>query len=140
MRKPHPTWGLFALLITMSALAGKNGPWAEIKLDGDTNETLGEYRTVLVAIDGSREIVAKALYELQPGRTRLQLASRKRGKSGEMTSLPYEIELKPCVRYLFVADHAQQTETRRWRPVVKSEEPIKACVKRFGTAGTGEES
>lgn len=140
MHSTHGRWlwwtALTAAALTAgvpaAALAGKDRPWSEIGVDVDVDEKQGEYSVIMIAIDGSRDIDGGPSYDLEPGKHSLRLASRKRGRSGEMTSLPYEIELMPCMRYEFVADHSQQTEGRSWRVVLKGEAPIKSCQRKYG--------
>jgi hypothetical protein len=119
-------------LVAAPAMAGNDHPWAEVRIGGVADSDLGEYDVHLIAINGSRDIGSTSVYELQPGMQQLRIASKKRGKSGEITSQPYPLQMKPCVRYELVANHATSTDTQRWWVAVKSESKIKSCVKKFG--------
>ena len=115
-----------------SAMAGNDQPWAEIRVDDVADDDLGEYDVMLVSINGAMDIDTTMLYKLPPGTQRLKVASMKRGKYGELATLPFALEMKPCIRYQLVASYAQPGADRPWQVAVKSETPIKACVKKYG--------
>ena len=115
-----------------SAMAGKDQPWAEIRVAGVADDDLGEYDVMLVSINGAIDIDTVTLYKLPPGAQRLKVASLKRGKYGELATLPFTLEMKPCVRYALVANYAAPDAVRAWAVAVKGESPIKACVKKYG--------
>jgi hypothetical protein len=112
--------------------AAKSDPWAEIKVGDAADDGQGEYDVTLVAINGSRDFPSKSLYEFVPGAYQLRIASRKRGKSGETVSLPFAIEVQPCVRYTLIADHQHESEGRKWHVAIKSETEVESCMKKFG--------
>lgn len=111
--------------------AADEQPWSEIKVGGLTDKDRDQYDVMLVAINGSMDFPDRALYELSPGQYSFRLASRKRGKSGEMTAQTFAIEIRPCTRYALAADHAKPQPNRSWQAMVSAEEPIKACMKKF---------
>ncbi len=115
-----------------SAMAGKDQPWAEIRVDSIADDDLGEYDVMLVSINGAMDIDTTSLYKLPPGAQRLKVASLKRGKYGELPTLPFTLEMKPCMRYSLVANHAPSDPGRLWPVSVKDEGPIKACMKKYG--------
>ncbi|WP_345302397.1 hypothetical protein [Lysobacter hankyongensis] len=115
-----------------SALADEPAPWAEIKVGSMADKDLQQYDVVLMAINGSMDFRDSTRYELAPGRYHFRLASTKRGRSGEMTARPFTLDMKPCVRYDLVADHAPAESEGGWRIVVRSESAIKSCAKKFG--------
>ena len=123
---------LMGITATAPAMARDDQPWAEVRVGGIADDDLSEHDVVLMAINGSRDIGTGSVYPLPPGLQQLRLASKKRGKSGEMVSYPYALQMKPCFRYALVADHASPLENRNWQVAVKSETPIKACVRKFG--------
>jgi hypothetical protein len=118
-----------------SAMAGKDQPWAEIRVDGIADDDLDEYDVMLVSINGALDIDTTSLYKLPPGAQRLKVASLKRGKYGELPTLPYTLEMKPCVRYALVAHYASSDPARPWSVAVKDQSPIKACMKKYGAGG-----
>jgi hypothetical protein len=118
--------------VATSAVAGNDRPWAEIRIGGVADSDLGEYDVILIAINGSRDIGTTSRYELPPGMQNLRVASRKRGKSGEIVSYPLALEMKPCIRYELVANHATSTGNQGGRVEVKSESEIRSCAKKFG--------
>lgn len=120
-----------AALLCGSASAAESGPWSEIKVGGLTDKDRGEYDVMLVSINGSMDFPDRSLYELPPGTYDFRLASKKRGKSGEMTMQPFAVEIRPCTRYALVADHSDPQPNRSWRATVRTEEPIKSCMKKF---------
>lgn len=121
-----------AVLVCTPAFAAKPAPWSEIKVGGLTDKDRGEYDVMLVAINGSMDFPDRTLYELPPGAYTFQLASMKRGKSGEMTMQPLVVEIRPCTRYALVANHTDPQPNRSWRATIRAEEPIKSCMKKFG--------
>jgi hypothetical protein len=88
-------------------MAGNDQPWAEIRVDDVADGDLGEYDVMLVSINGAIDIDNTMLYKLPPGTQRLKVASMKRGKYGELATLPFALEMKPCIRYQLVASYAQ---------------------------------
>jgi hypothetical protein len=127
-----PCLALAAILTCAPALADEPAPWAEIKIGDMADKDRQHYDVVLMAINGSMDFRDSTRYELAPGRYSLRLASTKRGRSGEMTARPFAIEMKPCVRYELVADHALSESEGGWKIVVRGESPIKSCAKKFG--------
>ncbi len=123
---------LLAMMTATSTVVGKDQPWAEIRVDDVADDDLGEYDVMLVSINGEMDIDTTMLYKLPPGMQRLKVASMKRGKYGELATLPFALEMKPCIRYQLVASYAQPGADRSWQVAVKSETPIKACVKKYG--------
>lgn len=121
-----------AALVCAPALADEDAPWAEIKVGSMADKDLQHYDVVLMAINGSMDFRDSTRYELAPGRYHLRVASTKRGRSGEMTARPFTLDMKPCVRYDLVADHAPAESEGGWKIVVRTESPIKSCAKKFG--------
>lgn len=134
MRRIRSSCLLAALVAGLSspAFAGDDGPWAEVRVGGQSDEGQAQYDVMLVAIDGSMDFDDRALYKLAPGMHGLRLASFKRGKSGEMTAQTLSLELQPCMRYALAADHANPEPNRSWQPRVAGSEPIKGCMKKYG--------
>lgn len=121
-----------AMLACAPAFAAGSEPWSEIKVGGLTDKDRDEYDVMLVAINGSMDFPDRSLYELPPGPYNFRLASKKRGKSGEMTMQPFAVEIRPCTRYALVADHSDPQPNRSWQATIRAEEPIKSCMKKFG--------
>ena len=134
MRRFRSLWACAAIAAGLSspAFAGDDGPWAEVRVGGQSDEAQARYDVMLVAIDGSMDFDDRALYRLAPGMHGLRLASFKRGKSGEMTAQTFSLDLQPCMRYALAADHARPEPNRSWQPRVAASEPIKGCMKKYG--------
>lgn len=134
MRRFRSSCVLAALVAGLSSpvFAGDDGPWAEVRVGGQSDQGQAQYDVMLVAIDGSMDFDDRALYKLPPGMHGLRLASFKRGKSGEMTAQTLSLELQPCMRYALAADHANPEPNRSWQPRVAGSEPIKGCMKKYG--------
>lgn len=134
MRRFSPLRACAALAAVLScpAFAGDDGPWAEVRVGGQSDEGQAQYDVMLVAIDGSMDFDDRTLYKLPPGMHGLRLASFKRGRSGEMTAQTLSLELQPCMRYALAADHAHPEPNRSWQPRVAASEPIKGCMKKYG--------
>jgi len=129
---------LFALvaaaLSPTIAMADDEGPWAEIRVGGIAERERNEHDMMLVAINGAMDFPDQSTYRLPAGRYGLRLASRFRAGRGLLTATTLSIELKPCMRYALVADHANPDAARAWRPKQRAAEPIESCVKKFGAA------
>ena len=130
--RPLLAAALLGMMAATSAMAASSQPWAEIRVDDVADDDLGEYDVMLVSINGAMDIDTTMLYKLPPGTQRLKVASMKRGKHGELATLPFALEMKPCIRYQLVASYARPGADRPWQVAVKSETPIKACVKKYG--------
>lgn len=124
-----------AMLACAPTFAAEPESWSEIKVGGLTDKDRDVYDVMLVAINGSMDFPDRSLYELPPGQYSFRLASKKRGKSGEMTAQTFAIEIRPCIRYALVADHAKPQPNRSWQAMVSVEEPIKTCMKKFSRRG-----
>lgn len=123
---------LAAMLVCGPACAAGRGPWSEIKVGGLADKDRGEYDVMLVVINGSMDFPDSSLYEFQPGPYKFGFGSKKRGISGEMTMQPFAVELRPCIRYALVANHSDPQPNRSWQVMIRAEEPIKSCMKKFG--------
>lgn len=134
MRRFRSLWACAAIAAGLSspAFADDDGPWAEVRVGGQSDEAQARYDVMLVAIDGSMDFDDRALYRLAPGVHGLRLASFKRGRSGEMTAQTFSLDLQPCMRYALAADHASPEPNRSWQPRVAASEPIKGCMKKYG--------
>ena len=82
---------LLAMMTATSTVAAKDQPWAEIRVDDVADDDLGEYDVMLVSINGAMDIDTTMLYKLPPGMQRLKVASMKRGKYGELATLPFAL-------------------------------------------------
>lgn len=107
-------------------------PWSEFAVDVASRSNPDEYDVRVVAIDGSMEFERKPIHRVPAGFHFLELASTKAGRRGELSSQPFAIEAKPCVRYELVATHTDRMSNRRWRLDVKKEVPIRICQEKFG--------
>ena len=107
-------------------------PWSEFAIDVAGRSNPDEYNIIIVAIDGAMEFDRKPIHRVSAGFHYLELASTKLGRRGELTSQPFAIEARPCVRYELVAIHTDRMSNRRWRAEVKKEVPIRSCEEKFG--------
>ncbi len=125
---------IFCLLLALAAaptFAAGDQPWSEIRVGSVAESREGEYDLMLIAVNGSRDVPSESVYELAPGPQSLRLASKRRSESGAITALPYAIDMAPCVRYELVADYTDPQPNRLWQIAVKTQAPIKACLKKF---------
>jgi hypothetical protein len=118
-------------LAAAPAFAAGGQPWSEVRVGNVAESRKGEYDLMLIAINGSRDVPSESVYELAPGPQSLRLASKKRSESGATTALPYTIDMLPCTRYELVADYANPQPNRVWQITVKSQTPIKSCLKKY---------
>lgn len=138
MRAWRVLWLVVPVLASpLSASADRGQPWSEIAVGNVASRDDGEQDVWMTMINGSRDFPDAARYTLAPGTNALRLTSRKRGRGGEHTSLPVTLELRPCMRYALVADHAGEASGQPWRVKVAAETAIKGCLRRFGSAPAG---
>lgn len=81
----------------------------------------------VVSVDGELKTDLPTRVKLRPGFHWLQVASSKRGRRGEMTYQPLPLEVEPCMRYRFVAQHEKGFSTRRWQVVSVGQERRGDC-------------
>ncbi|MBX3711637.1 MAG: hypothetical protein KF800_06730 [Lysobacter sp.] len=116
------------------AMAGSEGPWAEIRVGGVAERERNEHEVMLVAINGSMDFPDQSTYRLPPGPHGLRLASRLRSGRGVLTATTLSLELEPCMRYVLVADHANPDAARAWRPKLLEAQIIESCAKKFAAS------
>ena len=115
------------------AMAGSEGPWAEIRVGGVAERARNEHDVMLVAIDGSMDFPDRSTYRLPPGPHGLKLASRLRA-GGVLTTSTLSLAFEPCMRYVLVADHANPDAARAWRPKLLEAQVIESCAKKFAAS------
>jgi hypothetical protein len=69
-----------------------------------------------------------------PGRHAVTIDLPPRQGYHTATQLTFDLETKPCTRY-YVAARLDNSAGQRWKPVVRSQEPIGECEAKFKVAG-----
>ena len=93
--------------------------------ESDRTDNLS-YPVKIVAINGKAYWDGRDFMEIEPGFNYIELATTNESRGGRVTTNPFPMMAKPCVRYLVSAKHERATDARRWAIRVV-EEPIGGC-------------
>ncbi len=124
----------FLVLATLAAAAfpAAAGPYdqAYVIIETDTRKSADPLlRPVIVnRVDGENTLDNRAV--VAPGKRKVTLDLPARKGFSLATQAELEIDAKPCTRY-FVAARLRTTTTQDWDPVVRHEEPIGECRRKF---------
>jgi hypothetical protein len=131
----NKSW-VFPLLIAAStAYAGVyDQPYSIIETDPSPSADRLLRPVIVNRVDGenaeyrNRAVVA-------PGRHDVTIDLPPRQGFNTATQETFQLETKPCTRYL-VSARLHSTVGQKWEPVVRSEEPIGECHTKFRVAGS----
>ncbi|HMM65471.1 MAG TPA: hypothetical protein PKC03_00895 [Dokdonella sp.] len=101
--------------------------WGEF--DGQRSRTSDPdvYDVLVVAADGLANFDKRKQQRLKPGFHLLVVASAKKGNNGEVASISFPINVKPCTRYSFVAKHRSRLDIYNWDLVPVGETTMAGC-------------
>jgi hypothetical protein len=121
---------LASLLLSLSAFAGPyDKPYVIITVDIAKSSDPNLRKVIVNRVDeetimtGNKAVVA-------PGLRKVTLDLPPRKGFNQATQNILEIDAKPCTRY-YVAAKLDSPTTQEWKPVIRSEEPIGECRKKF---------
>jgi hypothetical protein len=89
---------------------------------------MDEYEVTVVAIDGMMQFDGASIVNLKPGPHLLQVASKKKGRRGEVYFQALPLRVEPCMRYSYVARHPKSLKADSWELVAKDASPIAGCL------------
>ena len=121
-----------ALLSATPALAGPfDQPYSIIETDHFRSSDSHLRRVIVNRVDdenslNNRSVVAPGLHKVT-----IDLPPRKGFHMA--TQQTFDLETKPCVRY-YVAAELKSPTLQDWAPVVRHEDPIGECRKKFGVS------
>ena len=131
--KPLLALAALAAATALPALAGPyDQPWSIVETYyGPTSDS--HLRRVIVNRIDDTNTQPQNRVVTTPGRHNVVLDVPPRRGFHTATQVQMEMDLKPCTRYYMAADLKSPT-TQEWAPVVKYEEPIAECEKKFNVA------
>ena len=121
-------------LAAATAVAGPyDQPYSIITIDPAPSSD-PNLRTVIVnRVDGENVLANRAVVAPGAHKVTLDLPPRKGFRLATQETL--DLATRPCVRY-YVAAKLDNATSQRWTPVVRSEERIGECERKFKVAGT----
>ena len=123
---------LATLFVATSALAGPyDQPYSIITVDLKQSADPNLRKVIVNRVDDETITDQKAV--VAPGKRKVTLDVPPRKGFHQATQNTLEIDAKPCTRY-YVAAQLASTTTQEWKPVIRSEEAIGECRKKFNLA------
>ena len=121
---------LASLLVSSAAVAGPyDQPYAIVTVDrAPSSDHL--LRKVIVNRVDEETVLSDNKAVVTPGPHKITLDLPPRKGFNQATQSILELDAKPCTRY-YVAAKLATTTTQEWTPVVRSQEAIGECKKKF---------
>jgi len=82
-------------------------------------------------VDDENSLNNRAVIAPGPHKVTIDLPPRK--GFHEATQVTFDLDTKPCVRY-YVAAELKSPTLQEWTPVVRHQDPIGECRKKFGVS------
>ena len=121
-----------ALLSATPALAGPfDQPYSIIEVDHVRSADSHLRRVIVNRVDDENSINNRSVIAPGPHKVTIDLPPRKGFHTA--TQQTFDLETKPCVRY-YVAARLKSETLQEWTPVVRHEDPIGECRKKFGVS------
>jgi hypothetical protein len=121
-----------ALLSVTPALAGPfDQPYSIIETDRFPSADPHLKPVIVNRVDGENSLNNRAVIAPGPHKVTIDLPPRK--GFHEATQVTFDLDTKPCVRYYVVAELKSPT-LQEWTPVVRHQDPIGECRKKFGVS------
>ena len=125
---------LVSLLAALPALAGPYDQVYSVVTTDRTRAADPEVLPVIVnRIDGET-VMAHTEAVIAPGLRKVTVDLPPRKGFTMATQNTFDLDAKPCTRY-YIAAKLDSLTTQTWKPVVRNEEPIGECAKKFKVAG-----
>ena len=126
---------LATILLSTSALAGPYDQVYSIVTTDRARSADPHLLPVIVnRVDGETVMTSRNEAVVAPGTRKLTLDLPARRGFTQATQYTFDLEVKPCTRY-YVAAKLDSPTTQSWTPVVRSNEPIGECERKFKVAG-----
>ena len=124
---------LLPVLAATAAAAGLyDQPYSVITIDPAPSADPNLRAVIVNRVDGENVLANRAVVGPGPHKVTLDLPPRKGFRLATQESL--DLTTRPCVRY-YVAAKLDSPTAQRWTPVVRSEERIGECERKFTLAG-----
>jgi hypothetical protein len=123
-----------SLLLSTAAVAGPyDQPYAIITVDRAPSSDPNLLPVIVNRIDGETALSDNKAV-VAPGKRQVTIDVPPRKGFRQATQHTFEVDARACTRY-FVAAKLDTRTTQDWTPVVRSEERIGECEKKFKVAG-----
>ena len=129
-------WVALLLSIPASAVAQYglyDQPYSIIETDASRSADYKLRPVTVNRVDGKNAQYGNRAV-IEPGRHDVTVDLVARQNFHLPTQITFQLETRPCTRYYVVA-RLDTVTGQRWEPVVRSEEPIGECIKKFDVAG-----
>ena len=121
---------LASLFLSLSAFAGPyDQPYVLITVDPAPSSDPDLRKVIINRVD-EVTVLSNTPAVVAPGVRKVTLDLPPRKGFHQATQNILEIDAKACTRY-YVAAKLDTRTTQEWTPVIRSEEPIKECMKKF---------
>ena|SRR5687768_10998451 len=121
---------LASLLLSTAAVAGPyDQPYAIITVDRAPSSDPNLLPVIVNRVDGET-IMSDNKAVVTPGKRQVTIDVPPRKGFRQATQHTFEVDARACTRY-FVAAKLDTRTTQDWTPVVRSEEAIGECKKKF---------
>ena len=125
---------LATILLSTSALAGPyDQAYSIVTTDRARSADPHLLPVIVNRVDGET-VMTRNEAVVAPGLRKLTIDLPARRGFHQATQHTFDLEVKPCTRY-FVAAKLDSPTTQTWTPVVRSNEPIGECARKFNVAG-----
>ena len=128
----------FLALIAVAALPAFAGPydqpWSIVETYYGRTADPHLRRVIINRVDETNTQVQNRVVTT-PGRHNVVLDVPPRKGFHTATQMQLDMDLKPCTRY-YMAAELKSTTLQEWKPIVKYEEPIGECQKKFNLAAS----
>lgn len=118
---------ILAATLTSCASVGTT-PYSQFDGSRAKASQMEEYAVTVVAIDGKMQFEGASIVNLKPGPHLLQVASKKKGRRGEVYYQALPLIVEPCMKYSYVAHHPKSLKADSWELVAKDVSPIAGCM------------
>ena len=123
---------LFTLLAATAAIAGPyDQPYSIIVTDPAPSADPDLRPVIVNRVDGENSVDNRAVVPPGPHKVTIDLPPRRGYRTA--TQHTFDLTTRACVRY-YVAAKLDNPVSQRWVPVVRSEERIVECERRFNVA------
>jgi len=101
--------------------------WGEFDGERTRMAEPGVYDVIVVASDDMKYFDGRRRLRLKPGLHELRLVSSKPETRFTLGSVTLPLDVKPCIRYSFVAKHNQRTKVDDWKLISAGETVLAGC-------------
>lgn len=127
-RRRSGAWLPAAAVALAFAGCATTGPYSEVTGEGLAQQTANEEDVLVLGVDGRLILSGTKTERVEPGQRLMLLGTVRQDRRSRGSSTTVPLNVKPCMRYYFVAAHENMTTVHPWQLVLKKVEPIEGCV------------